>query len=204
LLLRAALLHTRGLSVIQINASPQHGFDEPLGLLSDCHRRVERFLDAMIRAVETSRDGVPAPGISAGLEAALRYFREAAPRHTADEEDSLFPRMLAAGGPRAAAAAEVIARLNAQHEAAEALHGAVDALSHRWLAEGRLPASDLARLRARLLQLRTIYEEHIAVEDHNLFPLAASMLDADALVGVGREMALRRGLDPALAEPARP
>jgi len=29
----------------------------------------------------------------AALESALRYFREAAPKHTADEEESLFPRM---------------------------------------------------------------------------------------------------------------
>ena len=27
------------------------------------------------------------------LETALRYFREAAPKHTADEEESLFPRL---------------------------------------------------------------------------------------------------------------
>ena len=27
------------------------------------------------------------------LESALRYFREAAPKHTADEEESLFPRL---------------------------------------------------------------------------------------------------------------
>ena len=188
--------------MIQINASPDHGFDEPLGLLSDCHRRIERFLDALIRAVETAHAGTLAPGARPALESALRYFRDAAPRHTADEEDSLFPRMLAAGDPRAAAAAEVIARLHNQHGAAEALHGAVDGLGRRWLADGRLPESDLARLREWLLLLRSIYEEHIAVEDHNLFPLAASMLDAAAIVEVGREMALRRGLDPALAEPA--
>jgi hypothetical protein len=29
----------------------------------------------------------------AALETALRYFREAAPKHTADEEESRFPRL---------------------------------------------------------------------------------------------------------------
>lgn len=191
--------------MIQIGAAPQHGFDQPLGLLSDCHRRIERFLDTLIRAAESAADGALAPGAREGLETALRYFREAAPRHTADEEDSLFPRMLAADDdPRAATAAEVIARLSAQHEAADALHNAVDLLARRWLADGRLDEPDLARLRTHLLQLRAIYEEHIAVEDHNLFPLAASMLDRDALVQVGREMAQRRGLDPSLAEQPQP
>lgn len=186
--------------MIQIGAAPQHGFDQPLGLLSDCHRRIERFLDAILRTVEASTDGALAPGARPGLETALRYFREAAPRHTADEEDSLFPRVLAASDdPRAAAAAAVIARLSAQHEAADAMHGAVDRLARRWVADGRLPERDLAQLRVWVLRLRAIYEEHIAVEDHNLFPLAARVLDHRALTQVGREMAQRRGLDPALA-----
>jgi hypothetical protein len=33
------------------------------------------------------------------FEAALRYFREAAPKHTADEEESLFPRLRRIGAP---------------------------------------------------------------------------------------------------------
>ena len=33
---------------LQIGAAPDHDFDEPLGLLSDCHRRIEHFLDILI------------------------------------------------------------------------------------------------------------------------------------------------------------
>lgn len=190
--------------MIRLGAAPQHGFDEPLGLMSDCHRRIERFLDTMIRVADSSADGVLPPAARSGLETALRYFREAAPRHTADEEDSLFPRMLAASDPRARSAAETIARLHAQHAAADALHDAANTLAQRWLDDGGLPLTDLANLRKYLHQLRAIYEEHIAVEDHNLFPLAARMLDHRSLVQVGREMAQRRGLDPGLAEGAAP
>jgi len=29
---------------IQIGAKPDSGFDDPIGMLKDCHRRIERFL----------------------------------------------------------------------------------------------------------------------------------------------------------------
>ena len=32
---------------VRIGGRPEHGFDEPLGLLSDCHRRIERFLGVL-------------------------------------------------------------------------------------------------------------------------------------------------------------
>ena len=30
--------------LLKIGGPPEHGFDQPLGLLSDCHRRIEHFL----------------------------------------------------------------------------------------------------------------------------------------------------------------
>lgn len=34
---------------VQINAKPLASFDRPLDMLVDCHRRVEHFLDVLIR-----------------------------------------------------------------------------------------------------------------------------------------------------------
>lgn len=181
---------------ISLGARPEHGFDQPLGLLSDCHRRIERFLDTLIRVTDECPDGALTPRARQGLEVALRYFREAAPRHTADEEASLFPRLRASTDPRAKGAMEAIQRLEAQHDTADRLHAQVDSIGRAWLADERLAAADLARLREMLVELRAIYEEHIAAEDHGVFPLAAELLDAAALAEVGREMAARRGLTP--------
>jgi hypothetical protein len=36
---------------LQIGARTAHGFHEPLGLLGDCHRRIEHFLRVLV-AVE--------------------------------------------------------------------------------------------------------------------------------------------------------
>ena len=100
---------------LKIGQRPDHGFDEPLGLLSDCHRRIEHFL----RVLTTTADHLNCARVGDAdrrqLEAALAYFATAAPRHTADEEDSLFPRMEASQDPNAMAVLALIRRLESDH-----------------------------------------------------------------------------------------
>ena len=72
--------------------SKAHNFGDPTGLLSDCHRRIEMFMQVLERVAQTI-DSSPEEEVRQSLETALRYFREAAPKHTADEEESLFPRL---------------------------------------------------------------------------------------------------------------
>jgi hemerythrin-like domain-containing protein len=47
-------------------------------------------------------------------------------------------------------------------------------------------------LRERLAQLQALYQRHIKVEDQELFPAAAQVLDRTQLRQIGREMAARR------------
>jgi hemerythrin-like domain-containing protein len=168
---------------VTIGAKPEHNFDQPLGLLGDCHRRIERFLEVLIRI---ANDGLSEQNLLA-LPVALRYFREAAPRHTADEEESLFPRMRTCGSP------EVLAALEGDHRSAGALHDEVDALFSQWQRE-ELPAAKVTRLREALTELKRIYAAHIRVEDEIVFPLAGRTLDRETQLAIGREMAKRRGI----------
>ena len=87
---------------VQIGAKA-HPFSDPIGLLSDCHRRVEMFLGAL-GGVASVMDRPLTEETRAALESALRYFREAAPKHTADEEESLFPRIRQKHDPNVEAA----------------------------------------------------------------------------------------------------
>jgi hemerythrin-like domain-containing protein len=179
---------------VTIGARREHGFDEPLGLLSDCHRRIEGFLGVMIRVMDrTSGKQLDAEERNA-LETALRYFDVAAPRHTHDEEESLFPRMRASNDPTVRDAMARIDALEADHRRAEAMHAEVGRLCRAWLDTGPLPATDVERLRHLLTDLRETYARHIAVEDDEVFPLAGRVLSEAELVQVGREMAQRRGL----------
>jgi hemerythrin-like domain-containing protein len=153
----------------------------------------------LIEVDRTLSGGPLTPARRAELEGALHYFATAAPRHTADEEESLFPRLRQCGDPAAARAFDTMTRLERDHDAAERHHAAVDALVRRWLDADRLEADAAAALREHLLQLQAIYQEHIAVEDGDLFPAAAGALSATDLGEIGREMAARRARSPRIA-----
>jgi len=174
-----------GSTPIQIGRR-ESDFSNPLGLLSDCHRRIERFLGALLRLSEANQGGGLDPSEAASLKAALDYFRDAAPKHTADEEESLFPRMRSAGAPAG------LEDLESDHHLADAAHREVEALGRQWLAQNRLPEEPVRRLIALLRQLAEMYSRHIAVEDNEIFPAAARALNSEQLAEVGREMKTRR------------
>ncbi|HEY3267009.1 MAG TPA: hemerythrin domain-containing protein [Armatimonadota bacterium] len=183
---------------MQINMSVQPGHDwtQPLGLLSDCHRRVEKFLGIIAQAAAGLNGGALDAGSREALAKALTYFRQAAPMHTADEEESLFPRLRAADTDEARAALAQVDGLEDDHRTADWQHAEVDALGNCWLAEGTLREDDARRLTELSLGLQEHYRGHIALEDTVIFPLAGRAIPERELLEVGREMAIRRGLDP--------
>jgi len=168
-------------------------FSNPLALLSDCHRRIEMFLRALIAVADQSRDGSLNAEQREALEKALVYFREAAPKHTADEEESLFPRMRRVGGDEVRAALAQVDALEREHRIADELHRRIDRLGQKWLASGALAADELTQVRTALAELKNIYDRHIAIEDEQVFPLAKKILAAEEQKKVGEEMASRRG-----------
>lgn len=180
---------------LRIGAKPENSFDNPLGLMSDCHRRIEKFLDQLIAIAAQARGGALAPLQREALEVALRYFASASPLHTSDEEASLFPRMRASNHPEAINAMKALEALEADHKQADLAHAEVDNLGRDWLKNGWLPKAETVRLQALLNELRETYRKHIALEDNEIFPLAGRLLEASAIEAVGREMAARRGVD---------
>jgi len=184
---------------IQIGAKPESGFNDPLGLLSDCHRRIERFLAQIVRIVEAHRAAAESPSAltadsSAALEAALQYFRTSGPLHTRDEEESLFPRLRLSESAAAHDALKTVDALEVDHDVAESAHTTLDQIATRWLTENTLPPDDATRLHDLTLTLQTLYARHIAAEDTNVFPLAAQALSPTDLHKIGQEMAARRGV----------
>ncbi len=194
-----------------LNRQPDHGFDEPIGLLTDCHRRIEKFLDVLLRVAREYGPGQGGGGrpfdaqARAAVETAKRYFLHAAPRHTADEEESLFPRLKAAAertassgdsGAGGVRGAEAVKHLRDDHKQADAMHARVDALLDVWLndAAGELAAAHAAELLALLESLRELYRGHIEVEEKEVFPLAEKVLSPSDLAAVGQEMRARRGI----------
>lgn len=125
---------------------------------------------------------------------ALRYFRESAPKHTADEEESLFPRLQLVPDEEVKAALAKVEELERDHREADALHRRVDELGSAWLQADELGASELADFRNAVARLGEIYPDHIEVEDRMVFPAAARSLSPKQKAEIAAEMAGRRNV----------
>lgn len=110
-------------------------------MLSDCHRRIEMFLGSL-QAVAKVIDRPLAGEAREALDTALRYFREAAPKHTADEEESLFPRMRQLRQPAVDSALARVEELESDHRWAAPLHAEVERLGQKCLSGGRLSQAE--------------------------------------------------------------
>lgn len=130
------------------------------------------------------------------LDAALRYFREAAPKHTADEEESLFPRLRCLSHLEVQRALADLDRLEREHHWAAPLHMEVDRLGRQWLAEGELEKDQAQAFRTAVEKLAIMYRAHIEFEDAVLFPLASRILTPAQTTEIAAEMAKRRNLEP--------
>jgi iron-sulfur cluster repair protein YtfE (RIC family) len=174
---------------VQIGAKPDSGFDDPIGMLKDCHRRIERFLGILCQVVHEARGRALTAEECQAVEAALHYFRESGPRHNTDEEESLFPRLRSLG---AAQVLEQVRCLESDHRETSALHEVADLLYSKWIAEGRLGRGEEALLFSIVREIQRMYIEHIRLEEDTVFPCAADLLAPNALAAMGAEFAARR------------
>ncbi|MDE3137816.1 MAG: hemerythrin domain-containing protein [Acidobacteriota bacterium] len=177
---------------VQIGASA-HDFSDPTGFLSDCHRRIEMFM-GVLEAVAKDIDRPLTPESKRAVEAALRYFRESAPKHNADEEESLFPRMRNMGGTVIHPALARIEELEKQHRWAATLHEEVERIGQICLSVTRPSQKEVESFRGAVAELAAMYREHIRVEEDEVFPVAARHLSRGEQAEIGKEMTARRSV----------
>jgi hemerythrin-like domain-containing protein len=175
---------------IKIGAKPDSGFDDPIGILKDCHRRIERFLDILCLVAERAYTRSLTGEELSAVRAALQYFHVGGERHTADEEESLFPRLR---GESTEGNLEAIDRLQRDHQHAAGLHESVDWLYTEWISAGLLGPDEQQRLLSHTRRLKQLYAEHIQVEERIVFPHALQLLDSRTIAAIGKEFRDRRG-----------
>jgi len=181
---------------IKIGPGAAPDFDQPVELMKACHRRIEKFLGVLERvALSASLDAETRPALST----ALNYFHTAGPRHNSDEEDDLFPMLLALDGHSPQWKAK-IDELAADHHVADAMHQRLAELGASWLATGLLSNDDLLEFRSLVSQLLTFYAHHIAVEETDIFPVASTRLTPSQLQQIGQNMRARRLENPGRSE----
>jgi hemerythrin-like domain-containing protein len=197
-----------------------HTATKPTEILSAEHRVIEQVLDCLARIAAQAQEQGRLDGGDA--QAALEFLRTFADRcHHGKEENQLFPKMTERGIPRHVGP---LAVMLSEHEAGRT-HIATMAKHQDGAARGETPAvrtfADEARAYVELMR------DHIAKEDHVLFPMAeAALRDEDraavlqafarveehdlgagtheAMLAVAERLAARYGVTPASARTAVP
>jgi len=70
-------------------------FDDPIGVLKDCHRKIRRSLHVLWVIADRAAGRELTSDEIAAVRSAMNCLRVDGSRHTADEERSLFPRLRA-------------------------------------------------------------------------------------------------------------
>ena len=156
-----------------------------------CHHRIRHFTGVATALAEAP--SAPPDEVASAAAGVLRYFSEALPKHSADEDASIAPRL----APRADDT--VRAALTAMEEQHEALHRTLDRACDLWAAVAEDPtklaalAPDLARVAA---DLAAQWDVHLALEEATIFPAARALLTRDEEAEIQGEMIARRRGDP--------
>lgn len=168
------------------NTPAAPGFDDPLEMLQACHGRITAQCDTLQRLVVHLQTQGNDEQAAQAARAILRYFDTAGQFHHQDEEQDLFPVLLASGDQEAAA---YVAQLLEEHKVMDAAWQALRPLLQA-IAEDSANTLD-ADVAAHFI---ACYARHIEFENGRLLPLAAKLLNAEQLQRLGRCMAERRGV----------
>ena len=174
---------------------PSHGpsasYDEPMAMLEACHARVAQRVDLLERLGEhlAAQPGVDTPAREAASDL-MRYFDLAAPLHHEDEERHVLPRLEREGRMLLAE------QIRADHAAFRTAWEAIRADLARLVSEGDDLNDGLAERRERWHAYAQAYRAHIALEEAEAFPPVDALLDPQARLQMGVEMAGRRGVRP--------
>jgi hemerythrin-like domain-containing protein len=181
-------------SILTINQPHIPDFADPLGLLVHCHERIEAQLSSLERAAEILRAGdrQSLAQVFGAIDAACAHFAVPGVKHTEDEEVSLFPRLREHGGSGGEDALAALTELESQHRAAEKLHAEFDDFVATLPRDGSADARELDCFSELVAELTTLYRPHIMLENNIVFPIAARVLPASEIQGLGEEMRARR------------
>jgi hemerythrin-like domain-containing protein len=174
-------------------STPAAGTEAPLEMLSACHDRMARQCATLRRLVpHLAEHGADGAARTAAANV-MRYFDTSAKHHHADEEEDLFPALIASmAGSDAVCLRELTERLRTDHRALEKAWQCVRGVLEK-VARGeaaRLAPDDVQALVGQ-------YEGHIEREEKELLPMAARLLSDDDLDRIGRAMRARRGIGDA-------
>lgn len=159
-------------------------YDDPLGLLAACHRRIESqcaLLHKLVLHLQAQGNDARAQEAAVGI---VRYFDTAGRYHHEDEERDLFPT-LTAHDP---ALTPVLRDLAADHAHMESVWRRLRSALAQVDTGG--PALDTALVE----EFTALYRAHIEREEREIFPRARQLLGPAEMAALAQGMAQRRGI----------
>ena len=155
-------------------------------LLLECHQRTRSFT-WLARRLAGAGDLAPAE-VAEAAASVCRYFGEALPLHSADEEESVMP-LLTGRDPALDGALAVMRREHAEHAA---MVERVVALCHELSEAPARHAAVALALGQAAAELERHFAFHLALEEETIFPALKRILDPATDARVAGEMRARR------------
>lgn len=161
-------------------------FESPLDMLHACH---DRIMD-QCATLQKLMNHLPMNGCDVqaqqAAQAIMRYFDTAGKFHHQDEEENLFPLLLATQN---ADIKDLIEKLSEDHQSMDAAWLKLRSQLQE-IADGKLATLE----RSMVADFSFAYGRHVMLENTHLLPKAARLLTQQQLLEVGKKMAERRGV----------
>ncbi|MBK8255904.1 MAG: hemerythrin domain-containing protein [Polyangiaceae bacterium] len=175
-----------------LKKKPTQPVKEPdcLDLMLECHDRIRRFMRMAIWLAHA--EDTPANAISETAASVHRYFAEALPRHSQDEDLSLAPRLLTKEIPDSVRTS--VGMMTRQHPGLEEV---LSTLIPAWasVAQNHETLSDHASVLRKLTeQLQGMWLIHLGLEEDTVFPAARRFLTTSEMKEILTEMRDRRSV----------
>ena len=173
---------------------------DPLDQFSDCHAGIMRKLQALGELPALAEAAARA---RRSAEATLRFFDDVIYEHHAQEEQELFPAVLASAvaGEEHDRVRGIVEQLTREHREVEATWAKL-APALKAIAKGRDASFDAAAIEALVQR----YRAHAAFEESEFLPLSETILGRDSQhkAALGLSLHMRHAVPDALARfPAR-
>jgi hemerythrin-like domain-containing protein len=169
------------------SAPPSATLDTPIDHLGACHRRIEERLQTLERVGPHLLDRT-AEALTA-LQAVFWFFDSSGATHTADEEESFFPRLAANLTPEEQ---QFLYELEREHAQADAIYDSLK--THVAQLTNPPTPAEVTRYNDLAAELCTLYRKHIKSEDARFPAIAARILTPADLDAISQEMKHRRNL----------
>ncbi|MGA8011855.1 MAG: hemerythrin domain-containing protein [Candidatus Acidiferrales bacterium] len=169
--------------------------NDPLRHLVVCHDRIEEHLQSLERVIPDLRSDSEQKRqeVREALDKALQFLDAMGHLHTQDEEESVFPRLLANGRDEGPALTELMTMLENQHREKEAVFAKLAAQVMAFPPAPLPPSTEQAtRFEGLVSQLVDLYRLHIMVENQRLIPLSEDYFKESDLGQILQEMRARR------------